>query len=339
MITRRITTNDSDSKSWQLTTTIAILLLFLSSACNTGTQSEVGTKVTANYTAPATYWDHRAQQQYFETQDGRIAFTDHGEGDVLVLLHGVPTNSWMYRKMIPDLQKSMRVITVDFMGYGSSDKPDKKSGAYGNAQQAANVQALLADLNIENYSILMHDMGGLVAWEALRNDPQAIDNLIVLNTIINKQGFDHPNIEPGFFTNQMMKAYSSELTSAVILKKTFDDLGLTGEYELTEAECHGYVAPIREGSDSALYAFFTNINDDLFSRLEENRILFTSYKGNTHIVWGGRDEILTTEQIPILQQTLSIPDDHIHIMPANAHFLAEEIPDELVSIVTSIVGR
>jgi pimeloyl-ACP methyl ester carboxylesterase len=134
-----------------------------------------------------------------------------------------------------------------------------------------------------------------------------------------------------------MDAYSSPLTSVAVLTKTFNDLGLKGEHELSEAECFGYVAPMREGADPALYQFFTSINAKLFTALDENKTRFADYKGDTLVMWGAKDETLTVRQIPILKDMLSIPDENIHIYSDNAHFLAEEIPDEIIKKVSAFL--
>lgn len=301
--------------------------------------AELAAIMADRYVKPATYDDHRAQQQFFTAPGGKIAFTDHGPDDapVIVLLHGVPTSSWMYRKVVPGLQQNLRVITVDQLGYGSSEKPDRKTTDYSAAAQANRIEALLASRGVSEYSILMHDMGGLVAWEMLNAHADKVQNLVVLNTIVGQTGFAHPNMEGGFLTSQLMKAYTSSLTSAAILDKTFSDLGLKGEYKLSEDECYGYVRPMREGADDALYSFFTGINDDLFTDLSAKHTRWPNYKGDVMVMWGGKDETLTTGQIPTLKAGFNIPDSQIHIYENNAHFLAEEIPDEIVSKVTAFI--
>lgn len=315
--------------------------LILLTSCWTDNNPTTGARVGDFYHTPDSYQDHRDQQQLFTHNDHKIAYTDTGvknpDAKTLILLHGVPTSSWMYRKVISGLQKNMRVITIDFLGYGSSDKPEADDTIYLHEKQAERTLALLDHLGVEQFSVLMHDMGGLVAWELMRSSKNKIKNLIVLNTVINKTGFENPDIDARFFTRQMMKAYNNPVTSAVILKKTFDDLGLVNEHKLNEAECYGYVAPIREGSDGALFSFYSQLDEKLFARLEENRLLFKGYTGKTLILWGAKDKTLTTKQIPILQETLSIPDQNIHIYPDNAHFLAEEIPDEIVGKVTDFL--
>jgi len=313
------------------------LATFLISACSSIPTGIIGNKVDSHYSLPATYQEHREQQQFFATKDGQIAYTDHGNksAPVIVLLHGVPTSSWMFRKVIPGLQQSLRVITVDHMGYGSSDKPG--GNVYTTEQQANRVLSLLAHLDIAQYGILMHDMGGLVAWEMLQTNRDNISHLVVLNTIVHQQGFNHPTMNPGMMTRTMTKAFSSNLTSTLALKKTFDDLGLDGEFKLTEEECFGYVGPMREGSDKALYSFYTSINSELFEQLDDNRVNFKKFRGKALVMWGAQDSTLTIAQIPILRESLSIPSDNIHIYEENAHFLAEEIPEEIVIKVSAFM--
>lgn len=298
----------------------------------------IGGAVLPTYVEPTTYSDHRDQQQLLAVDNGSVAYTDHGTGPAIVLLHGVPTSSWMYRQIIPDLQDSARVITIDFLGFGSSDKPEGGDEIYGPAVQAARVQAVLDHLGVREHALLMHDMGGLVAWEMLRKQPETISHLVVLNTIVSQTGFNHPDMNPGAFTRQLVSTYSGQLTSAAIMQNTFNSLGLKGEHELSEAECFGYVAPMREGADSALYSFFTQIDDDMFSRLDNTRDALDGYNGQTIVLWGAKDDVLTVEQVPILQKALSIPAENIHIYEDTAHFVAEERPDDVVREVKALLG-
>ncbi|MEO1475355.1 MAG: alpha/beta hydrolase [Pseudomonadota bacterium] len=308
---------------------VAAAILLLAAACSRLPSISTGGDVTALYAPPETYADHRAQQQTFVVDGLSLAYTDHGEGPAIVLLHGVPTSSWMYRKVIPGLQTNFRVISVDLIGFGSSDKPEGEA-AYGEALQAERVRLLLGELGVDQYALLLHDMGGLVAWEIMRTAPEDVTHALILNTIVGDVGFNQPNMKPGAMTRQLMNAYSSGLTSSAVLTKTFNDLGLTGEHKLTEEECFGYVLPMREGANPALYSFFTSINEQMFESLDEQWTALKTWNGEAFVMWGAEDETLTTNQIPMLKETLSIPEENIAIYWDNGHFLAEEIPDEIV---------
>ncbi len=312
--------------------------LFLLPSCTTKkSRPQLGSQITQSYNEPNTYQDHRNQQLHFDTDDGRLAFTDHGRGPAIVLLHGVPTSSWMYRKLIPQLQKRFRVISIDLIGFGSSDKPKKTARNYTHKSQADRVLKLLASRGISNYSLLFHDMGGLVAWEMLESAPSRIENLIVLNTIVDYIGFNQPKLGGKFMVSRITKAYRSGLTSAAIMKVTLGNLGLNGEHKLSEKECYGYVRPMREGANDALYSFFTGLNDDLFKGLKSKQRKWPKYDGRVMVLWGGKDKILTQKQIPLLQRSFAIPKKDIHIYKNNAHFLVEEIPNEIARKIYGFV--
>ncbi len=69
------------------------------------------------------YAQFRKQQKSFPSLEGTLKYIDKGEGEVLLLLHGVPTSSWLYRKMIDELATKYRVIAPDMLGFGASDSP------------------------------------------------------------------------------------------------------------------------------------------------------------------------------------------------------------------------
>src|SRR3990172_5866111 len=71
------------------------------------------------------YRQHRARQRCIETDGGNIAYVDEGQGPAILLLHGFPTSSWLFRNVIPILvENGFRVIAPDLLGFGSSAKPD-----------------------------------------------------------------------------------------------------------------------------------------------------------------------------------------------------------------------
>ena len=287
------------------------------------------TNPSNTYKRPNTYTQHRAQQKHLTIDGQKTAYTDHGSGSAIVMLHGVPTSSWLYRDMIPSLQKKHRVITIDQLGYGSSDKPKDNNSNYTPQAQARRVKKVMEHLDIDSFSLLFHDMGGLVAWEMLRQSPSSIENLIALNTIIHQKGFHPPKIKPGFATRTYVSTYSNRVTNPTVLGLTFWNLGLRDSLRLKKNECRGYITPMSEGSSEAIYSFFTSLTPSLYHRLDSNQFYFKKFTGNTLILWGEKDKTLTTEQIPFLTTHLRIPKENIHLFPNNNHFLPEEIPSTL----------
>jgi len=293
----------------------------------------------SKYQKPSTYADHRAQQKSIHSSGQAIAYTDHGTGPAIILLHGVPTSSWLYRKMIPSLQKKHRVITIDLLGYGSSSKPKNNGSNYTPKAQAKHVATVAQHLKLKSYSLLFHDMGSLVGWELLRKSPKSIDNLIVLNSIIHKDGFNPPKMKPGALARTYTKAYSNQVTNSSILGLTFWNMGLPDSLKLSKNDCIGYSTPMAEGSDEALYAFFTSLNSSLFKRLDSHQSSLRKFHGKTLILWGEKDKTLTTAQLPFLTKNLTISQKDIHIFPNNNHLIPEEIPQKLTSKITHFLAQ
>ena len=312
-----------------------ISLLFLT-ACGSPTLTQSLNNIDKSYyQLTDNYADHRAHQYYFQSEAGKLAYLDLAtniDAPPLVLLHGVPSSSWLYRKMLPELQKHYRVIAVDLLGYGSSDKPNSDGLIYQTSSQADYVESLLTSLGVTDYRLAFHDMGGLVAWELVDRDLGAdknISGLFVLNTIISKSGFNHPNIKKGVVARAMSNAFSSSATSATALEATFKNMGLTSNAKLSENECFGYVAPMREGSNQALYDFYTSFDEAMFLSLEKQVKGLSRFTGEVLILWGAQDKVLTTEQIPILESALPEATISKVVYQSNSHFLPEEIPQQL----------
>ena len=125
-----------------------------------------------------TYDSFSQSQKSFSTPDGTISYIDKGQGPVIVLLHGVPTSGWLYRKMIdPLVDQGYRVVAPDMLGFGNSDSP-KGYEVYSEDKHAERLLALMDHLNIDQWAHAMHDAGGLWTWELLERQPHRILSLI-----------------------------------------------------------------------------------------------------------------------------------------------------------------
>lgn len=117
---------------------------------------------------PYTTAQWKQKGDWFLHRGHRIFFVTQGEGPALLLLHGFPTASWDWNKIWESLTSYNRVITLDFIGFGFSDKP--AGYPYSMFDQADLVENLLKHLGIQQYYILSHDVGDTVAQELLARD-------------------------------------------------------------------------------------------------------------------------------------------------------------------------
>ncbi len=279
-----------------------------------------------------TYTAFRAQQQYFNSKDGKLAYIDKGKGDVIVLLHGVPTSGWLYRHMIDDLAQTHRVIVPDMLGFGSSDSPNGYE-IYSEVNHAKRLLALMDHLNIAHWTHVMHDAGGLWTWELAAMAPERLTKMLLLNTIIYEEGFDPPiRFEEGVLAKTAMWSYRSSLTNSMMLKGLFK-AGLT-QNTLSDTAIEGYKTPLKEGKTKAMYYFFTQT----CNALKDYAPVLTKLEVPVAVVWGKNDDFLKWEpQRERVIKDLNIAPDQITILEAK-HFIQEEQPQTLVKAVLKFVN-
>src|SRR5580698_2995847 len=103
------------------------------------------------------------------------------EAPVVLLLHGFPTSSHMFRNLIPFLADRYHVIAPDYPGYGQSDAPDHTAFAYTFDRFSELVDGLLDQLGVKRYAMYVMDYGAPVGWRLALKHPERVTGLIVQN--------------------------------------------------------------------------------------------------------------------------------------------------------------
>lgn len=116
----------------------------------------------ASSRVPQTIEEHRGRLKYVKVEGGKMAYVDEGSHNkqVILLVHGMPASSWLFRKVIPLLTEAgLRVIAPDLLGFGASDKP-KQPELYTLEKQANRLFALMSQLKMDTWTQVCHDLGG-----------------------------------------------------------------------------------------------------------------------------------------------------------------------------------
>jgi haloalkane dehalogenase len=119
--------------------------------------------------------------QYVNLSHGiRIHYVDEGKGPVLLLLHGNPTWSFLYRHLIAELKDTFRVVVPDYPGFGLSSAPQ----AYGftAAEQAATMTEFVESMDLRDATLMMQDWGGPIGFAVAANLPDRVSGFIIGNT-------------------------------------------------------------------------------------------------------------------------------------------------------------
>lgn len=124
--------------------------------------------------------DYPFASHHFQTAAGKLHYVDEGEGQPVVMIHGNPTWSFLYRKLIKKLSPKYRCIAPDHLGFGLSDKPE--DWTYLPEDHAKNLAALIDSLGLKNVTLVMQDWGGPIGMHYAVTHPENVARLVVMNT-------------------------------------------------------------------------------------------------------------------------------------------------------------
>ncbi|WP_137287751.1 alpha/beta fold hydrolase [Halorussus salinisoli] len=166
-----------------------------------------------------------AQAETTVTVDGHdlsLAYRDAGEGDPVLFLHGIPTWSFLWRRIAPPLEGQFRTVAPDFVGYGNSDRSDGFDRSIRAQEQA--VADLVDQLGLDEFHVVGHDIGGGVALRYAAHADGRVDKLVLSNATaydswpveyITSLGLPKTvEMDPGAFRDELDRAFVDGLEHA-----------------------------------------------------------------------------------------------------------------------------
>ncbi|MFV9505061.1 MAG: alpha/beta fold hydrolase [Oscillochloridaceae bacterium umkhey_bin13] len=118
--------------------------------------------------------------QRFAVAGGTLSYLDEGQGRPVVMVHGNPTWSFYYRRLVLALRGHRRVIVPDHLGCGLSDKP--QDYPYTLANHVNNLGQLIEHLGLDHVDLVVHDWGGAIGMGWATQNPERVGRIIVMNT-------------------------------------------------------------------------------------------------------------------------------------------------------------
>src|SRR5215468_5242172 len=149
-----------------------------------------------------------------------MAYVEVGEGDPIVLLHGNPTSSYLWRNVLPHLQRRGRCIAPDLIGMGDSDKlSDSGPGSYRFVEHRRYLDDLLEALDVrERVTLVVHDWGSALGFDWANRHRKAVKGIAYMEAIVQPQAWDHwdhMNMRP------FLRALRSESGESMVLQDNF----------------------------------------------------------------------------------------------------------------------
>lgn len=120
------------------------------------------------------------KSHFLQLAMGKMHYVDEGSGEPIVMVHGNPTWSFLYRHLIKGLSKNYRCIAMDHIGFGLSDKP--LDWSYYPEDHAKNLELLIGKLGLKGITLVVQDWGGPIGLSYALNTPENVKRLIIINT-------------------------------------------------------------------------------------------------------------------------------------------------------------
>ncbi|MFJ2645913.1 alpha/beta fold hydrolase [Streptomyces sp. NPDC087420] len=272
-------------------------------------------------------------------QGHHIFYREAGPADApaLVLLHGYPTSSYMFRDLIPRLADRYHVIAPDHLGFGLSDAPAADRFDYTFDALTALTKGLLDQLGVTRYALYVQDYGAPIGWRLALGDPDAI------TAIVSQSGnaYDAGFVE-GFWKTiwDYQREQTQETEAAIRGALTLDVTkwqyvtGVPDESVVSpDTWHHDYNLISRPGNDLVQLALFRDYatNSPLYPRVQA---YFREHRPPLLAVWGKNDPIFGPAGAEAFREDL--PDARIHLLDGG-HFLLESSLDEAAGLIHSFL--
>jgi pimeloyl-ACP methyl ester carboxylesterase len=254
--------------------------------------------------------------------DGRtIAYRELGSGPAVLLIHGWPTSSFLYRDVMPPIAEANRVVAIDLPGFGGSGKPTDVRYDFDFFDRT--LDGFLAELDIEDVAVAGHDLGGPIGLNWALGRPERLTSFALLNTLV------YPDFDPSvieFVTELATPGPREHRTSPEGLAEIMR-LGVADETHVTDEMLAGVTDPFpTPESRRALAAAGIQLSPERFAELAKE---LPSLKAPVRIVYGEQDRILPNVADTMARIAKDIPQAEVTVLPDCGHFLQEDDPQQV----------
>jgi pimeloyl-ACP methyl ester carboxylesterase len=250
-----------------------------------------------------------------------------GSGPPILVLHGFPTASYDYVRLVPQLSGDFRLIFFDFLGYGFSDKP--RGHSYSLFEQADITEAIAAHYGLSEVPILTHDMGNSVALEILRRDRIEVSRLIMLNGSVLLDHYQ-PLITQKLLLNTISGPIISKLR--LIRRPVFArQFGKVFAEQPSSAEIDVFWELIRYNDGMANYHLLIRYLNERLIHQHTWLAALQNDQAPLTVIWGQRDPVAVPKIADAILERR--PDAAYYPLQDAGHFPQWEVPDVVAKLV------
>jgi pimeloyl-ACP methyl ester carboxylesterase len=275
-----------------------------------------------------------SELKFLDLHGDRVAYRDAGQGEVLLLIHGMAGSSATWRAVLPQLSKRYRVVAPDLIGHGQSDKP---RGDYSLGAFAVWLRDFLDELGIARATVIGHSLGGGVAMQFVYQHPDYCQRLVLISS-----GGLGPDV--GLML-RLLSAPGAEFVLPIIAPPPVLSVGNKVKSWLTSAG-------IQSPRGAELWSSYSSLSD----RQTRQSFLRTlrsvvDYRGQAvsalnrlqvaaelpvMAIWGERDNIIPVDHAYAAHTARE--DTRLEVLPGVGHFAQVEAPTKVVDLIEDFIA-
>jgi haloalkane dehalogenase len=270
------------------------------------------------------------QSRWFEIEGIRVHYVDEGTGRPILMCHGNPTWSFLYRKLIGRLQRQFRCVAVDYPGFGLSDRPE--GYGYTPAEHAGVVGRLVDQLGLDGFIVMGQDWGGPIGMSVATQRAERVAGLVFMNTwfwrtdrlamtlfsrVMSSRPLQRRILERNFFVERLMPRSVAHPLEAEVLEH-YRRAQPTPQARWGVAEFPRQIL--------ASGAWLERLADQAPRALGDKPVL---------LVWGMKDPGFGSRKV-IGRWRRSFPAAEVVVLADANHYIQEDAPDQIADAVVKI---
>jgi haloalkane dehalogenase len=287
--------------------------------------------------SPQQFPDYPFERHTFDLHGIKMNYIDEGPKDAppILMLHGNPTWSFYFRRLIAALRPQYRVIVPDHVGMGLSDRPDEQHYGYTLARRVIDLEKLFLSLNLHrNLTLVLHDWGGMIGTAFATDHPERIARIVVLNT----GGFALPKTKK--MPWQLTLARTPILGALLVRGLNAFSRGAVKDcvmQPMPKDVANAYLAPYNSwGNRLAVHRFIQDIplrpGDRAWAIVDNVEKHLSQFQDVPMLVcWGMRDFVF---DIHFLNRWIELfPAAQVHRFENAGHYVLEDAHEQIIPLV------
>ncbi|MCA0907241.1 alpha/beta hydrolase [Ruegeria marisrubri] len=269
-----------------------------------------------------------------------VAYREAGDPSrpTVLLLHGFPTSSHMFRNLIPELAKNYHVIAPDFPGFGASDMPQAEDFEYSFANIAEIMTSLLDRKGVDQYAVYLMDYGAPVGFRMFAEQPERVTGFVIQNGNAYEEGLREFWDPIKAYWADPSKENGDQLRGFLTLDATrWQFTHGVQRPELISPDNYWHVQYLldREGNQEVQLELFLDYGTNV-AEYPKWQALFREHQPPALLMWGKNDHIFPAEGALPYQRDLK--DLEFHLLDTG-HFALEEYGPEIAERMTAFLNR